>query len=82
MTYATIPSISDCTLSECSVSAAGEVTLHGGDFVMVVTNTETQQNYIMDSSTRTEVQTLTAEEIVSKSALVSNADLHTTESAT
>ena len=78
VTYATIPSLSDCALTECSVSAAGEVTLHGGDFVMVVTNTETQQNYIMDSSTRTEVQTLTADEIVAKSVLVSNADLRTT----
>ena len=79
ITYATIPSLSDCALSGCSVSAAEEITSHGGDFVMVVTNTD-EQNYIMDSSSRTEVQTLTDEEIESKSVLVSNSDLRTTES--
>ena len=82
MTYATIPSLTDCALSGCQVSAAGEVTLHGGDFVMVVTNTDTQQNYIMDSSTKTQVQTLTAEQIETKAVLVSNADLRTIDTAT
>ena len=81
ITYATIPSLSNCALSGCSVSAAGEVTQHGGDFVIVVTNTDTQQNYIMDSSSRTEVQTLTAQDIETMAVLVSNADLHTTETA-